>query len=220
MSVGLYSCSRLSRSSWKKRLLATWVSMSVVPATCVQLPIDRPVVARPIDRVQAFELRDLVGPVAHRLEERVARDAEEEAVVAGHVVVDAAGIQRADRLVRLSAAVVVVGRRRPVLDQVLIGRRHHLLVQVVERIDDPVRRNDVVRERVADEPVRIRRIGAHRQRIVNLILRRVRQPEQIGEVAVELRGARGHGARRLVLAGNEVVHVASSWRRRTACCGR
>ena len=59
----------------------------------------------------------------------------------------------------------------------------------------------------ADEPVRIRRIGAHRQRIVNLILRRVRQPEQIGEVAVELRRTRGYRARALVLARNEVVHV-------------
>ena len=39
MSVGLYSCSRSSWSSCQKRLLAIWVSMSVLPATCVQLPM-------------------------------------------------------------------------------------------------------------------------------------------------------------------------------------
>ena len=39
MSLGLYSCNRRSRSSWKNRLLATWLSMTVLPRTCVQLPI-------------------------------------------------------------------------------------------------------------------------------------------------------------------------------------
>ena len=207
MSVGLYSCSRRSTSSWKKRLLATWLSNTVLPGHVGPVADHRPVVARPIDRVQPLELRHFVGPVADRLDEGVAGDPDEEPIARRHVVVDAPGIEAADRLVRLAAAIVVRGRRRAVLDQVLVRRRHHLAIQVVERVDDPVRRDDVVRKRIADEPVGVGRVAPHRERVVDLILRRVGQPEEIREIAAELRLAGRHRARRLVLAGNEVVDV-------------
>ena len=45
-------------------------------------------------------------------------------------------------------------------------------------------RDDVVRERIADHPARVRRIGARGQRIVNLVLRRIRQPQQVREVTL------------------------------------
>ena len=167
----------------------------------------RPVVARPIDRVEAFELRHLIGPVADRLEERVAGHTEEEAIVRRQVVVDPAGVERAHGLVGLAAPVVIAGRRGAVLEQVLVRRRHHLPVQVVERVHDAVRRDDVVRERIADEAVRVRGVAPDRERVVDLVLRRVRQPEQIGEIPAQLRLTGRHRARRLVLSGDEVVDV-------------
>jgi len=54
-------------------------------------------------------------------------------------------------------------------------------------------------------------IGACRQRVVDLILRTIRQPEKVGEVAVQLLGARGNCPRRrgfaiVVIVAVRVIH--------------
>ena len=167
----------------------------------------------------SFECRPgvlrLVGPVDVVLVERRAGGAEEEPVgrPSGCSRHAAAEVLRRD-LVRNPALVVVVGRHLAALDEVLIRRRRHVPVEREQRVlvgavrvHEPVLRDDVVRERRADEAAGARRIRPHRQRIVNLILTAVRQREQVGEIAVEVLLVGRHRARRRAL-GRRVVVVA------------
>src|SRR6185295_5546641 len=130
------------------------------------------------------------------------RSAEEEPVVGRVVVVNAKAKARRSGPVRHATLVVVVLRNRPVLYEVLVRLRHHVPVERKERVlvrpvrvHEPVFRNDVVRERRAIEAAGTRRIGANRQRIVNLVLTRSSKREQVREVTVEMLRVGRYGRR-------------------------
>ncbi len=127
------------------------------------------------------------------------------------VVEPPAEVLRGD-LVGNPALIVVVGRRLSLLDEILVRLRGHVPVQREQRalvgavgIHEPIARDDVVGERRADQAARARRVRPHRQRIVDLVLAAVRQPEQIGEVAVEVLLVGGDRARRRALRRGVVV---------------
>ena len=93
------------------------------------------------------------------------------------VVVEPHTEQVAHGNARLGATEVVAGRLLSVVDEVLIRRRHRSRVNREElvlvrsvRIENSVARNDVVRKRRPNHPIRVRRIGSRGQRVVNDVL--------------------------------------------------
>ena len=154
-------------------------------------------------RVQTVRQRVLVRPVVVFFGEVAARDAEEDPIRLREVVVDAAAPEVAVRLIGLGRAEVVVLRRQTGTRR-LVRRRQELGVEPVHRVHDPVRRNDVVRERSPDDPARPVRIGTRRQRVVDPVLLRVREQQEIREVAPQVGLGRNRDGPALDVAGDEV----------------
>ena len=200
-------------SIWLKRFVANDESSTVVPIARVQVPV--------YDhwyRERSAEWIRSAGSVAAYVQSltysrnvmplvRKKKRSFEEALKSSRKPV-----LLALRRIGLAAAVEVVGRLLAVLDEVLIRLGHHPRVQVHQRVlvgavrvEDAIARDDVVREGIADHAVRVRRIRTRRQRIVDLVLRRIGQPQQVREVALQVLLVGRYGERPLDLPGDRVV---------------
>ena len=137
------------------------------------------------------------------------------------VPVEAKACLQVVRLIGLGGAVVVVRRLLRRRDEVLIGRWHHRLVEPelgilvrAVRVHEPVPRDDVAGERIANDATRTQRIRPRRQRVEDLVLMVAggsvgagarRQQQEIREIAFEVfpvrrkRGRAGEAPRRRVV---------------------
>ncbi len=126
------------------------------------------------------------------------------------VVIETHAKDVASERIRLPGVIVVVDglliRRR----RIRVRARQESRVELVQRVGDAIRGNYVVREWIANDMSRPRRIRTRRQRIVDLVLRRIRQQEEIREVARQMVVAGITSRKRPVGVGRLAVEIISS----------
>ena len=146
----------------------------------------------------------LEGVVLRVFDEVSFDPAEKEAVLLGRHVIDPVVPGVIEHVVRHAGSQEVVDRLPRGIRGVVVRQRHALAVELVRRMRNPARGNDIAGERVANEEPWPRRIGMRRQRIVDLVANRIDR-QQPREVAVPHRH-RGNGV--IDLAGASRLEIA------------